>query len=302
MAGYLTIYRSIFDTAEWREKRQFSSFEAWLDLIAMASYVKRIVTLKDRGEVSIRRGEVLMSQRQLAQRWNWSPSKVNRCLKRWASSDDGRIEIHTRRVTVFLPSETPNETPHETPSETEVNVIRLCNYDRYNGVAVESETPNETPHETPHETSINKYIELRDNNTHTQFDYLKFFTHTHEAHAHTPEQMCAVASAIREQVQRGELPEYKSIDDIAKGMIWLYAEYPELMQRFKRPCTRQDFQTISQMCEVEDVKGIVEALANKLSGDKPLNSFLATFKQWAALDYRIKDKARLGNPRYSKLS
>jgi hypothetical protein len=57
------------------------------------------------------------------------------------------------------------------------------------------------------------------------------------------------------------------------------------------------------MCEFEDIKRIVDALANKLhTGDKPLNSFLATFKQWAALDYRIKDKARLGNPKYSKLS
>ena len=298
MAGYIPLSRSFFDTPEWCEKRVYSRAEAWLDMIAMAAFAEHVRWVDDVSYVPVYRGEIIASQRQLAKRWGWSTATVNRYLKRLSEGSNARIEVYVRRIVVLY-----GETPSETPSETSVSVIKLSKYDTYNVGTANSETPHETPHETPSETQDNKvYNNKGDNNTHTQFDCLKFFTHTHEAHAHTPEQMCEVASAIREQVQRGELPEYKSIDDVAKGMIWLYAEYPELMQRFKRPCTRQDFQTISQMCEVEDVKGIVEALANKLSGDKPLNSFLATFKQWAALDYRIKDKARLGNPRYNKLS
>ena len=292
---YVKVSRKFFESAEWLLPRTFSEQEAWLDMIFLACFANHQIDLGKDGILHLERGEFYYPQRQLAKRWGWPLSKVNRYLARLAEGTNPRIEKIMR--------ETQNETQSETQVETQIAVVRLCNYARYNKPSSESETHIETHIETQNETLNKKgYNNKGDKNTHTQFDYLKFFTHTHEAHAHTPEQMCAVASAIREQVQRGELPEYKSIDDIAKGMIWLYAEYPELMQRFKRPCTRQDFQTISQMCEVEDVKGIVEALANKLSGDKPLNSFLATFKQWAALDYRIKDKARLGNPRYSKLS
>jgi hypothetical protein len=55
--------------------------------------------------------------------------------------------------------------------------------------------------------------------------------------------------------------------------------------------------------EVEDVKRVVEAMANKIpqSGGM-LGSFVTTFKQWAMLDHRIKQKAELGNPRYARLT
>ena len=238
----------------------------------------------------IKRGEVVTSVGKIAVATGLSVQTIRTCIARLKSTGEITSESTSRYT-----------------------IIKVCKYDTYND---KYETPNKPSNKVSNKrttikqqtankrltTNKNDKNDKNDNNTHTQFDYLKFFTHTHEAHAYTHEQMCEAASAIREQVQRNELPEYKNIDDVAKGMIWLYAEYPELMQRFKKPCSRQDFQTISQMCEVEDVKCIVEALANKLSGDKSLNSFLATFKQWMALDYRIREKAKLGNPRYNKLS
>ena len=282
MAGWIKLHRD-FLAWEWFGKPEM--VQLYIYLLMSANHTPQ----KWQGR-EIKRGEVVTSVGKIAVATGLSVQTIRTCIARLKSTDEITSESTSRYT-----------------------IIKVCKYDTYND---KYETPNKPSNKVSNKrttikqqtankrltTNKNDKNEKNDNNTHTQFDYLKFFMHTHEAHAHTPEQMCEVASAIREQVQRGELPEYKNIDDVAKGMIWLYAEYPELMQRFKRPCTRQDFQTISQMCEVEDVKGIVEALANKLSGDKPLNSFLATFKQWAALDYRIKDKARLGNPRYSKLS
>lgn len=277
MAGWIKLYRD-FLAWEWFAKPEM--VHLYIYLLMSANHTPQ----KWQGR-EIKRGEVVTSVGKIAVATGLSVQTIRTCIARLKSTGEITSESTSRYT-----------------------IIKVCKYDTYND---KYETPNKPSNKrtTNKQQTANKRLTTnkndkneKNNNTHTQFDCLKFFTHTHEAHVHTPEQMCAVASAIREQVQRGELPEYKSIDDVAKGMIWLYAEYPELMQRFKRPCTRQDFRTISQMYEVEDVKGIVEALANKLSGDKPLNSFLATFKQWAALDYRIKDKARLGNPRYSKLS
>lgn len=282
MAGWIKLHRD-FLSWEWFDKPEM--VQLYIYLLMSANHTPQ----KWQGR-EIKRGEVVTSVGKIAVATGLSVQTIRTCIARLKSTGEITSESTSRYT-----------------------IIKVCKYDTYND---KYETPNKPSNKVSNKrttikqqtankrltTNKNDKNEKNDNNIHTQFDYLKFFTHTHEAHAHTPEQMCAVASAIREQVQRGELPEYKNIDDVAKGMIWLYAEYPELMQRFKKPCSRQDFQTISQMCEVEDVKGIVEALANKLSGDKPLNSFLATFKQWAALDYRIREKARLGNPRYNKLS
>lgn len=277
MAGWIKLHRD-FLTWEWFDKAEM--VQLYIYLLMSANHT----TQKWQGR-EIKRGEVVTSVGKIAVATGLSVQTIRTCINRLKSTGE-IISESTNRYTI----------------------IKVCKYDTYNDKDETSNKPSSkvsNKRTTTKRQTANKRLTTnkndKNNNTHTQC-CLEFFSHTQDAHALTPKQMCDAAHDIRAQVQRGELPEYGTLDTVAKGLIWLYAEYPELMQRFKSPCTRQDFQTISQMCEVEDVKGIVEALANKLSGDKPLNSFLATFKQWAALDYRIKEKARLGNPRYSKLS
>lgn len=270
MAGWIKLHRD-FLAWEWFDKPEM--VQLYIYLLMSANHTPR----KWQGR-EIKRGEVVTSVGKIAVATGLSVQTIRTCIARLKSTGEITSESTSRYT-----------------------IIKVCKYDTYNDKDETSNKPSNKVSNKRTTTNKNDKNE-KNNNTHTQYSCLEIFSHTHEAHALTPKQMCDAAHDIRAQVQRGELPEYSTLDTVAKGLIWLYAEYPELMQRFKKPCTRQDFQTISQMCEVEDVKGIVEALANKLSGDKPLNSFLATFKQWAALDYRIKDKARLGNPRYNKLS
>lgn len=279
MAGWIKLHRD-FLTWEWFDKAEM--VQLYIYLLMSANHT----TQKWQGR-EIKRGEVVTSVGKIAVATGLSVQTIRTCINRLKSTGE-IISESTNRYTI----------------------IKVCKYDTYNDKDETSNKPSNkvsnkrttTKRQTANKRLTTNKNDKKNNNTHTQYSCLEIFSHTHDAHALTPKQMCDAAHDIRAQVQRGELPEYGTLDTAAKGLIWLYAEYPELMQRFKNPCTRQDFQTISQMCEVEDVKGIVEALANKLSGDKPLNSFLATFKQWAALDYRIKEKAKLGNPRYSKLS
>lgn len=101
-AGYIKISRKLFSNPIWTERRTFSTFEAWLDLIQAARY--------EDGE-DCKRGQLAISQRALEKRWLWNGQKVRRTLKEWEAS--GMIEIDTKTA--------------------KVQTITLVNYDYYNG-------------------------------------------------------------------------------------------------------------------------------------------------------------------------
>lgn len=95
---------------DWRysplvEKRSFTKFEALVDLVLMASHQGGVV-----GNVDVRRGQLLRSQLQLAERWKWSRTKVRRFLKE--AEVRGEIGLVTSR---------------------HWSLITICNYDTYQG-------------------------------------------------------------------------------------------------------------------------------------------------------------------------
>lgn len=75
--GFIPIKRSLFEHFLFKEHRVFSRFEAWLDLIQLASFTDRQTDLIG-GKLIIRnRGEVIASVRWLCKRWGWSIHKVS---------------------------------------------------------------------------------------------------------------------------------------------------------------------------------------------------------------------------------
>ena len=302
MEGYIPIWRSIFATDEWRKERKFSEFEAWLDMIAMAAFAERSVQVDASTSVTLSIGEIYASQRQLAKRWGWSVATVNRYLARLASGPSPRISVETRRISVFL-----SETPNETPNETVVNVMKLVNYEKYNSIANKSdETPSETPHETQDETIINKYIELSDNNTHTQIiELVKFFAGACDAHTReVGEEMASAAQEIINLCQQSSeaYGYFSKLDGVTKGMIWLWGQYPHLQLAFQRPLNRWELTDLRAKYEQDDIERILETMANKLATAKKYYSAYLTFKEWASRDYRIMTKRKLGNAKYNNLS
>lgn len=279
----------------------FSPQEAWIDLISMASFADRVVQLGEGRSISLYKGEILASQRQLAARWSWSPAKVNRYLHRLSAGTPPQIECYTRRVVILL-SETPNETPNETPSETLASVIKISECADYDN----SREIHETPSETADETIYNKDIEEGYMNDTHSICLVEFFGRVRAMR--TREDVGAVAElAKRAEAEVQSSPEARRIFDSLnvahKGLFWAWRTYPELMCSFAVPCRLGDFEQISRSYEFEDMKNVIEAMANKLpQRGSRLGSFIATFKQWAALDHRIRRKAVLGNPRYVKMS
>jgi hypothetical protein len=112
ISNYVTINRRIFQHAFWEEKRPFSRFEAWLDLIQSARFeLAEAKKLIDGKMVTWQRGELPASLRFLAARWDWSKNKVDNFLK--MLEVEGMIKKRTAEGTAQT-------------------VITLCNYDSYN--------------------------------------------------------------------------------------------------------------------------------------------------------------------------
>ena len=105
--GWIALHRNIRDHWVYQEKRVFSKYEAWLDLLMDANHQNNKF-LFDGQLIEVNRGEFITSVRQLCERWGWSNTKVNRFLKRL---EDDQMLIRK--------------------SDSKKTVITIVNYDFY---------------------------------------------------------------------------------------------------------------------------------------------------------------------------
>ncbi|MFE0296262.1 hypothetical protein [Priestia megaterium] len=61
-AGWISIHRKIRDHDFFREKRTFSYFEAWIDLLLLASHKNHTILL-NANKTSVKRGELITSKK-----------------------------------------------------------------------------------------------------------------------------------------------------------------------------------------------------------------------------------------------
>ena len=81
MAGYVPYSRKFFASDPfWKEEREYSRAEAWLDLIQSARFEAGVQPIKG-GVIELGRGELIASLRYLGQRWKWDKGKVSRFVK-----------------------------------------------------------------------------------------------------------------------------------------------------------------------------------------------------------------------------
>ena len=283
---YIPIARKFFESEEWTSPRVFSEQEVWLDMVYLACFADHTIDLGKDGILTLHRGEFYYSQRYLAKRWGWPLSKVNRHLTRLAEGPNPRIERIAR--------ETHFETPSETQVETHITVVRLCNYNSYNGDKLKSETHFETHFETPTETNKKEGI-LRNkgvNNTHTSYLVLRdLFVQAcmREAYAdaaRTAEEMALLTQADKEAAQEHNTrclrsPEYNLI-------FWLWWKYADLQMSFEKPLNPEQAQTLLATYKLEDIGFIIESIYNKRHAVHG-RSFFHTIKQWAKQDFTIKN-------------
>ncbi|MDH5466516.1 MAG: hypothetical protein OEY25_03770 [Candidatus Aminicenantes bacterium] len=129
--GHVRLWRKIKDHPYWKEKRIFSRAEAWIDLFMSAAGKDKKVIF--RGEdVFLKRGQLIISERNLSEKWGWSRERVRRFIKNCLKNDEIRYHRKDHRITI----------------------INIVNYGKYNHL----KEYNETTDETTDETMTNKEI------------------------------------------------------------------------------------------------------------------------------------------------
>lgn len=78
--GWISLYRSIQDHWLYKEKRKFSKFEAWIDLLMNVNHKDNKILFGNK-ILEIKRGQVLTSEVKLSKRWDWSRKKVRNFLE-----------------------------------------------------------------------------------------------------------------------------------------------------------------------------------------------------------------------------
>jgi hypothetical protein len=110
MASYIKLFREIQKHWLYEEKRKFSRYEAWIDLLMMVNHTEG-KTMQDGVLVEVKRGERITSIRKLMDRWEWSNTKVVKFLE--LLSEDEMISFKT------------------TPQKK--TVIKILNYEKWQG-------------------------------------------------------------------------------------------------------------------------------------------------------------------------
>lgn len=138
--GFIAINRGIFEHEFYNEQREFSRFEAWLDLIQLSAFEENNTMLHRGRVIKWGRGQTIASVRYLQSRWSWkSTDKVFRFLELLRSQDMIRTEI-----------------------ERGIQRITLCKYDYYNGDQNKKRTQNRTVAEQS-QNELKEYKEFKQN-------------------------------------------------------------------------------------------------------------------------------------------
>lgn len=103
--GHIKLARKAFDPEHgdelWLEPREFSRWEAWVDVIQLAAFRPR-THHSAYGAIALLRGEFVASLRWLASRWHWTVKRV----RTWISDCEkgARLKAHrqTEAGTVYL--------------------------------------------------------------------------------------------------------------------------------------------------------------------------------------------------------
>lgn len=110
MKNFIGISRKIFKHSFWEERREFSRFEAWLDLLKSAGFTDENEKIINGKVIKYGRGQYPASLSFLSQRWGWSVGKVRNFLQQLKKST--MIDTHNAQGTTM---------------------ITVCKYDTYNG-------------------------------------------------------------------------------------------------------------------------------------------------------------------------
>lgn len=109
MKNFIPINRRMFENYIWKEKRKFSKFESWLDLLQLVSFTDDNKSLINGLTCTWGRGQFPISISFLANRWGWTEKPVRNWLK-----------VLEKDSMIFL------------KKESKWTMLTICKYEDYN--------------------------------------------------------------------------------------------------------------------------------------------------------------------------
>lgn len=120
--GWISIHRKIRDNYLFKEKRVFSKFEAWIDLLLEVNHQDNKFILGNE-LVEVKKGSTITSIRQLCEKWGWSNTKVKKFFELLEQDEMITYKSDTKKTLVsivnyafYQPKE--KEKRHENDTET----------------------------------------------------------------------------------------------------------------------------------------------------------------------------------------
>jgi len=157
--GWIKLYRKMQHHWLYKEKRIFSRFEAWLDILLNVQHEDEPQKIVIRNQILIvNRGESIRSLETWATRWRWSKSKVRRFFEMLQKENmiEYSSETQTTRLNVlnydnYQSMRNANETQmkrkrnanrhaDETQTKRKPTQLNVLNYDNYQSMRNADET------------------------------------------------------------------------------------------------------------------------------------------------------------------
>jgi len=100
--GYVKIHRKIKDDNLWpnQEDRSFTRFEAWIDLLLSAAGLPIKIIFREQ-PIFLKRGQMIIAERTLGERWTWSRGRVHRFMSFLKENDKIRYHRQDHRITII---------------------------------------------------------------------------------------------------------------------------------------------------------------------------------------------------------
>lgn len=161
-------------------KDEYSRREALRDLVEMASYQDQKTPIKtSSGDLYLKRGNLLITQKQLVDKWKWTRQKVRSFLNSLIKKDI----ISTKIVEIY--NQASNHESNQASNQAlqfKKTLILVKNYD-----AITGQQPREQPSKQPREQPLIKEIKRNINNKEEEEKRLKFFEDVDKfAHKYAP--------------------------------------------------------------------------------------------------------------------
>jgi hypothetical protein len=247
LSNFIPISRKFFDHPLWREERTFSKAEAWLDLIASARFEESKATeLIGNKLISWSRGQLPVSLRYLAKRWEWSKNKVDDFLK--------LLENMMMIERWIVDGQT---------------ILSLKNYETYNGRQQKGQV-NEPPY----------------NNTAEQENNRKDKQRTPEGHTGDKSNKENIENKEEDIVSGAEAPVYSQEDeDKFIGFQEWMLKHASMVTKMKYPFTIEQFLKLRKELPKEQVKCLLMKMHNYVPLLKKNASAYLTIINWSKRDY-----------------